>query len=131
MPIENLAPLSRLEQKVMAHIWALGECTANEVTDAIHEEKPLALTTVHTLLGNLCKKGWVERAPRTGRALVFRATVSREIARHRTLRELIANFFGGSPQDAVLCLLRDEHISAEEREELRRLIAESREDNVP
>ncbi|MBI2424514.1 MAG: BlaI/MecI/CopY family transcriptional regulator [Candidatus Hydrogenedentes bacterium] len=120
---KNSVPLSRLEQTVMARVWDLKEATAADIADALQAEKPLAITTVHTVLNNLCKKGWVERAPRTGRSLLFKPLVTRETAGRRSLREVIANAFGGSPQDAILCLLRDEQLTQEERDDLRRIIA--------
>ena len=119
-----LSPLTRLEEVIMSALWDKEQATAADITAAIQGQRPLAPTTVHTVLTNLKQKGWVRRVARTGRAYLFEAVVSRQKAGQQSLRELIASLFGGSVQSAVLCLLRDEGLTSTEREELRQLLSE-------
>jgi len=115
-------PLSRLEQRIMGVVWNLGECTSNEVIAEFRKTENLAETTIRTVLANLRKKGYLELVPTIERQHRFRATVSRERAGRRTLRDLIGGFFGGSPKMMLVHLIEDESLSEEDLEQLRGLI---------
>ena len=51
-------------------------------------QRNLAYTTVMTVLGNLLRKGLVEREP-VGRAFTYRPTVTRQGAAAASLREIL------------------------------------------
>ena len=54
--------LGDLEVQVMRMIWARqGPVTVREVLGDLQAERPLAYTTVMTVMGNLLKKGWLQR----------------------------------------------------------------------
>lgn len=73
--------LGALEADVMAHLWAAGaSASVRQVLEALNKdarEKPLAYTTVMTVLENLHRKGFVRRQ-KDGRAFRYTATMSRE-----------------------------------------------------
>jgi predicted transcriptional regulator len=56
------ALLGDLEVRVMRAIWARGEAvTVRDVLGALETDRPLAYTTVMTVMGNLERKGWLRR----------------------------------------------------------------------
>ena len=62
----------------MQHLWALGApASVREVLDGLAPARPLAYTTVMTVLDNLHSKGLVRREKR-GRAYAYVAATSRE-----------------------------------------------------
>ena len=66
-------------------------------------ERPLAYTTVLTVLDNLHRKGWVSRQ-RNGRAYLYRPTATREEAAARVLRDLLSST--GGPAGVLLHFAR-------------------------
>jgi predicted transcriptional regulator len=79
----------------MKALWALGEATVHTVRSQIFAARPLAYTTIMTIMGRLARKGVVERQKR-GRAHVYRPLVSDTDVRDRALSRLVDNFFLGS-----------------------------------
>jgi len=72
---EQLGPL---EAELLESLWAAGTwLSAPELHDAVAASRPLAYTTVSTVLIRLWHKGHVERR-RDGRAFAYRALRTRE-----------------------------------------------------
>ena len=114
--------LSRLELEVMDVAWQLGDCSSAEVTAAFVKKRPLAPTTIRSVLANLRKKGYLKPIPTVERGFRMRPTVKREDVARVTLGNLVANLFGGSPGQAILHLLEDEGIEETDVEHIRKMI---------
>jgi predicted transcriptional regulator len=69
--------LGELEAVIMDRLWESGKPTlVREMVDDLHDERPLAYTTVMTVMENLHRKGWLRRE-RDGRAWRYEPTGSR------------------------------------------------------
>lgn len=126
---EPESELSRLEMEVMDEVWKLGECSTSEVVEAFVKRRPLAATTVRTVLANLRTKGYVEAVPTVERGLRIKPAVDREPVIRRTLERLRDSLFGGSPRQAIAFLLAAEDISDDELDELGSLIRNRQKEN--
>lgn len=116
--------MSSLELEVMDVVWELGDCTSAQVIDAFTKKRPLAPTTIRTVLTNLRNKGYIKPIPTIGRGFMFRPTVQRESVARRSLRELLTSLFGNSPRQAIAYLLDDASVSEDELDEIRRMVDE-------
>src|SRR5580698_8215477 len=94
----DLPEMSRLEMAVMTVVWKLGDCSSAEVIAAFSKKRPLAPTTIRTVLANLRKKGYLEPIPTIEPGFRLRATVERASVARKTLKSLVASLFGGSPR---------------------------------
>ncbi|HEY2264296.1 MAG TPA: BlaI/MecI/CopY family transcriptional regulator [Streptosporangiaceae bacterium] len=66
-----------LEAVIMDRLWEWGKpALVRELVDDLHAERPLAYTTVMTVMENLYRKGWLRRH-RDGRAWRYEPTGSR------------------------------------------------------
>ncbi len=65
------------------------------VRGLVADAKPLAYTTVMTLLERLARKGVVSRR-KVGRAFVYAPTISRDAMRRLALKEFVDCYFDGS-----------------------------------
>jgi predicted transcriptional regulator len=82
--------LGELESAVMDRLWTWGQAaTVREVVDELNKQRPLAYTTVQTVMDNLVRKGWLNRELR-GRAHHYEPTISREAAAARLMREALS-----------------------------------------
>ncbi|MFC5996077.1 BlaI/MecI/CopY family transcriptional regulator [Pseudonocardia hispaniensis] len=81
--------LGALEAAVMDVLWrASGPRRVRDVLEELTRDRQLAYTTVMTVLDNLHRKGWVQRAM-DGRAYRYRPVASREEATAKALRDLL------------------------------------------
>lgn len=87
--------LPPLELECMKVLWALGAGTVHEIRQELLAERPLAYTTVLTLMDRLARKGIVEREKR-GRAHLYRPSVPEDRIRQMALARLVRDFFAGS-----------------------------------
>src|ERR1700756_1611325 len=66
-----------LEAVIMDRLWEQGRpMLVREMVEALHGQRPLAYTTVMTVMENLHRKGWLRRE-RDGRAWRYEPTGSR------------------------------------------------------
>jgi predicted transcriptional regulator len=119
---EELKELSDLELAVMDVVWELRECGSAEVVERFQARRPLAATTIRTVLASIEKKGYLERVPTVERGLRYRARVEREAVAERSLRKLVSSLFGGSPRHAMAYLLRDGDLDDADLEEIGKMI---------
>ena len=94
-----------LELVCLKALWELGEGNVNDVRRMISGTKPLAYTTVMTLLDRLSRKGAASRR-KVGRAFLYSAEVSQHSVRRLALQELLNHHFDGSAEQ-LLDFLRD------------------------
>ena len=82
--------LGDLEAQVMRRIWARREpVTVRDVLGDLQQERPIAYTTVMTVMGNLRKKGWLRRQAE-GRAYRYAPLVSAEEYSAGLMRQALA-----------------------------------------
>jgi predicted transcriptional regulator len=79
-------------------LWTLGEGRVHDVRDFLRPERPLAYTTVMTLLDRLAKRGAVSRR-RMGRSFVYVPVATRDRLRTFAVKSLVDDFFDGSADD--------------------------------
>lgn len=79
----------------MRALWALGQGTVHDVRARLLPERPLAYTTVMTVMDHLRVKGMVERE-RRGRPYLYRPLVTENAVREHALDRLTHNFFVNS-----------------------------------
>jgi predicted transcriptional regulator len=83
-------------------LWKQAEASVSEVRAGL--PRPLAYTTVMTVLDRMCVKGLVTRRKR-GRAYAYAAALDLESARAQAVRQLLANLFEQDPRALVQYLL--------------------------
>ncbi len=89
-----------LELLCLQALWSAGEGNVNDVRRITAQTKPLAYTTVMTLLERLARKGMVSRR-KSGRAYVYTPELSRDLVQRNAFREFVNSFFDGS-EDKLL-----------------------------
>ena len=57
----KVKPLSELELSVMEIIWSCGTCSVRDVVDRLDKSKPLAYTTIATVITRLTEKGAIKK----------------------------------------------------------------------
>jgi BlaI family transcriptional regulator, penicillinase repressor len=107
--------LSRLELQCMKAIWLCNAQTVSDVQASLLPVRPLAYTTVLTILDRLSKKGAVTRV-KQGKAYVYTPTLSFELSRHEALMELLQSYFEGSRERLIEYLANSSTSAGQEPE---------------
>ena len=125
MPQKKTLTLTNAEHRIMEVIWAKGSATVAEVVEALNGKD--AYTTILTLMRILKAKGYLF-SRKEGRAFVFVPKVDRDTVAQRAVHQLLSKFFAGSPSELVLAFLREEELTSEELDAIKRKIKDSAED---
>lgn len=82
--------LGDLEADVMDKVWgARGPVAVKDVREALHPHRPLAYTTVMTVMDRLFHKGWLSRE-RVGRSYRYSPALSRGEYTARLMRDVLS-----------------------------------------
>ena len=118
--------LGDLGTAVMAVVWESESCDVNDVLERLVWDKPLAYTTIMTVMTRLVEKGFLERA-RSGRKFVYKAVAQREEVARNRFRKIVDGFYGGLTGMAVSELLSgDDDVSEDELQALEELVRRRR-----
>ena len=89
-----------LEQAIMRVIWGADRpVTGRQVVDQLAHSRPVAYTTVLTVMDRLARKGILEKQP-TGKAHTYRAVQSRETYTAQRMASLLGA--SGNPATVLL-----------------------------
>jgi predicted transcriptional regulator len=110
------------ELQIMKVVWDRGRVTVRDVYEALRERRQIAYTTVMTMMNILDQKGFLRRTPGADRAYVYEPARSRQTVTRAMVKEFLDRMFGGSASPLMLHLIEDQHLSAEDLDELRRAI---------
>ena len=89
-----------LELACLKALWSLQEGKVRAVQEVVARSRPLAYTTLMTVLDRLVRKGKLNRR-KVGRAFVYAPEASRDSMRRAALRELIEGYFDGSEAELL------------------------------
>ncbi len=113
---EQLTPL---ELEIMHVLWETGPANVQSVQQNL--PRPLAYTTVQTMLNILQKKGKVKRTLQD-RAYFYKPVVSRSQVVGQHMSDIVDRLFGGSAESLVMSLVETKHLTRKKLERLQQLI---------
>jgi BlaI family penicillinase repressor len=112
-----------LEMMCLNALWDIQEGNVEDVRKVVAQNRPLAYTTVLTLLDRLARRGAVSRR-KEGRGFRYQPTVARDKLRRMALRQFLEYHFDGSEAKLKIFLeqpvdeRRDEKLITEASEQL-------------
>jgi BlaI family penicillinase repressor len=115
--------LTPQELAIMKVVWALKSATVRDVHRQLNAARPIAYTTILTMMRILEHKGHVHKT-RVDRAFVYRPTKPRHQVIGDMVREFVDRVFDGASRPMLLHLVKRTKLSARERHALLRAIEE-------
>ena len=112
------------ELAIMKVVWKLGDASVREVYETLRKERPVAYTTVMSMMGTLEGKGYLKKRA-DGRAFRYRPARPEQRVISGMVREFVDRVFDGASRPLLAHLVSEGRLTDEEREELRRLIDEA------
>ena len=113
--------LADLQLAIMQVLWEKGEATVADVQQALAAERPLAYTTVGTMLSRLERGGQVAHRVE-GRVNVYRAKLPQEKVSRTMVSDLAQRLCAGDITQLVCHLLDECEVSRAELTSLKKLI---------
>ena len=112
------------ELAIMKVVWKLGDASVRDVYETLRKERPVAYTTVMSMMGTLEGKGYLKKRA-DGRAFRYRPARPEGRVISGMVREFVDRVFDGASRPLLAHLVSEGRLTDEEREELRRLIDEA------
>lgn len=120
---ERRGAIPEAELEVLAALTRIGEAEASAIREALAAQRPLAHSSVMTLLQRLQRRGLVKRRP-AGRGKAFLYDLRRPSSLKNHLRRLASRLFGDDRARSVSTLFEGDPPTAEELAELTRMVDE-------
>jgi len=117
----RLPTLGAQELALMKVAWRKKDVSVREVYETLLTRRPVAYTTVMTMMNTLEAKGYL-RKTLDGRAYRYQPGVPEQRVVKAMVREFVDRVFDGASASLAAHLVTDSGLSDAEREELRRLI---------
>lgn len=118
-----MSRLSEREWTVLTALWTHGDATLGDLTEALLPATGWNKNTVLTYLNRMEAKGLVtidkEASPH-----IYRAAQNRTACQAQERRSFLRRVYQGSAGDLIAAFLKEEPISPEERDYLRKLLDE-------
>ena len=124
MPSPFHEQLTRREREIINAVFAAGNrATLEDVRSRLHQ--PPGISAVRVMLARLERKGLLTHTD-DGVRHVFSATTPPSVAKQNALQLYVQTFFGGSLQQLITALVRDDRWSDEELRQIRAEIDRAR-----
>ena len=117
--------LTAQELAIMKVVWRRGTATVRDVYEALRETRPIAYTTVMTMMNILETKGHLKK-DKQDRAHQYRPARSERAVVASMVREFVNRVFDGAARPLLVHLVKDGSLDDDERRDLLRLIQETR-----
>lgn len=114
--------LTKAEEQVMQYMWKLKKAFLKDIVEQFPEPKP-AYTTISTVVRVLVKKEFL-KFDTYGKIRQYYPTVSKDNYFKRHMKEVIGNFFNGSPSKFALFFTKNEDLNLTELEKMKLMLEE-------
>ena len=116
--------LTDTELEIMHVVWELDGGTVRQVHELLNKQRPLAYTTVMTMMNILEEKGHLTRR-KEGRAYRYEPVRPKNQVISGMVDDFVGRVFEGSAAPLVVSLVKDKKISKKDLDEIARLIRET------
>jgi BlaI family penicillinase repressor len=122
--MKKIPKISEAEWEVMKVLWTKGPCSSGEIVESLISGEPSRHPkTIKTYLGRLTTKKAVAFR-REGRGYLYRPLVAENECVKAVAESFLERVFGGSIQPLLAHFVQQKKLSAEEIQELKRLLDE-------
>ena len=118
------------ELAILRVLWTQGPATVRQVNTVLNEGRETGYTTTLKLMQIMAEKGLVKR-DESERTHVYSAKLTRGETQRQLVSDLVDRAFGGSAADLVLHALSEHPASADEIDEIQKLISRYRKGSKP
>jgi BlaI family transcriptional regulator, penicillinase repressor len=100
MPMKRTTYITPGEFELMEILWSAGEASVREVWQNVIPRRPLAYTTVMTVLDKMHRKGILAQR-KQGKAYIYSPAINREQALAAVVEHVLKTYFNDSPSELL------------------------------
>jgi predicted transcriptional regulator len=115
--------LTPQELAIMKVVWSFDTATVRQVYEALREKRPVAYTTVMTMMKILEEKGYLKKVL-VDRAHVYTPAKPRQQVVGAMVRDFVDRVFDGAADSLLLHLAKDNRLTAKQKRLVKQLIEE-------
>jgi BlaI family transcriptional regulator, penicillinase repressor len=115
--------LTAQELAIMKVVWRLDTPTVRAVYEALRKTRPIAYTTVMTMMNVLEDKGYLAKKS-NGRAHVYTPTKPRHQVVGAMVRDFVDRVFDGASAALLVHLAKDSRLTERQRKAVQKIIEE-------
>ena len=113
--------LNPQELAIMKEVWRRGTATVRDVYEALREERPIAYTTVMTMMRILDDKGYLDKEL-VDRAHVYKPTKAQHQVVGAMVKDFVDRVFDGASASLLVHLAKDNRLTPKQRKKLEELV---------
>lgn len=113
--------LSEREWTVLNALWKTNGAELGVLVNELYKDTGWNRNTVHTYLTRMESKNLVS-IDKNASPHIYRANIDRESCRQKERMSFLKRFYSGSAGDLIAAFLKEEPITSEEKERLRRIL---------
>lgn len=125
----QLPKISEAELEIMKVLWSNSPQTANEIIEELEDEMDWKPKTIRTLINRLVQKEAVAYHQDKGRMYAYYPLVSQDNYLQVETKSLLKRFCGAAFKPLLVNFLKEEKLSSEDINELKRILDEKTEEN--
>jgi BlaI family penicillinase repressor len=127
--VKELPRISEAELEIMKVLWGKAPQTANEIIESLDLKMDWKPKTIRTLINRLVQKEAVSYHQGKGRMYEYYPLVSQDSFLQVETKSLLKRFYGVSFKPLIVNFLKEEKLSSEDINELKRILDEKSEEN--
>ena len=119
--MKKVPRISETEWQIMKIVWSKGQCTANEILDALNAGEAWHPKTARTLIGRLVKKRALTYKEE-GRAYIYRPGIAEQEAVAHYSQSFLDRVFDGAVAPMLAHFVRNRRLSPGDLQQLREVL---------
>lgn len=124
----NLPKISDAEMEIMKVLWTKSPQTANEIIEHLEPMMDWKPKTIRTLINRLVQKEAVSYHQEKGSMYAYFPLLSQESYLQVETKSLLKRFYGAALKPLLVNFLKEEKLSPEDINELKRILEEKSEE---
>jgi predicted transcriptional regulator len=122
--------LGELEAEIMEYMWDIEEARVQHVVKLINRKRPIAYTTVMTVMGHLAEKGLLNRTSQ-GNRYIYKVAQSKDEFLRNTSKNMVRSILHDFGDLAIAGFLGEiSRVKPEKLDEVKALLQEALDDNA-
>jgi len=116
--VQKMEKLTKAEEQIMQMFWEKGRALVSDLIQDMPEPKP-AHSSVSTIVRILERKGFLDHKA-YGRTHEYFPVIDKKEYSKFSIRKLVSGYFGGSFNELVSFLVKEEDLTISELEEIKK-----------
>lgn len=122
--MKSIPQISDAELEVMKILWETGDTTSTQIIERLSETSDWKPKTIHTLIARLVEKKAIATKKIDGKSYMYSANVAEEDYKSHASKSFLMQLFNGSINLMVANYVKEQKLTKNEINELKKLLDE-------